>query len=120
MKIFEGIVVSVSMNNTVVVEVFRRTPHPLYKKLIKRSTKLKADTAGQTVAVGNTVRITETRPISKDKYFKISHIMGVKEAGQAPVKKIDETAKPEEKVEKEIKTEDAKKAVKKPAKKGKK
>ena len=76
MKIFEGIVVSISMNNTAVIEVSRRTPHPLYKKLIRRSKKLKADTLGQTVIVGNTVRITETRPISKDKYFKITQIIG--------------------------------------------
>lgn len=85
MKIFEGIVISIGMNKTVVVEVFRRTPHPLYRKLIKRSKKLKADNAGfEELEVGNRVRIIETRPISKDKYFRVSEIL----AGFAePVKK---------------------------------
>ena len=66
MKVFEGIIISVGMNKTVVVEVSRRTPHPLYRKLIKRSKKLKADNAGfEELEVGNRVKIIETRPISK-------------------------------------------------------
>lgn len=85
MKVFEGIVVSIGMNKTVVVEVFRRTPHPLYRKLIKRSKKLKADNAGfEELEVGNRVRIIETRPISKDKYFRVSEILA---GSAAPVKK---------------------------------
>lgn len=79
MKIFEGIIVSVGMKNTAVVEVFRKTPHPLYKKLIKKSKKIKADTSSVEPVVGNIVRITETRPISKDKYFKILEIVGSKQ-----------------------------------------
>ena len=70
-KMFEGIVVSVKMQNTVVVEVSRKKPHPLYKKLLKRSTKFKVDTAGQSVNAGDKVKIKETRPISKGKHFKI-------------------------------------------------
>ena len=89
MKVFEGIVTSVGMNKTVVVEVTRRTPHPLYKKLIKRSKKYKADNAEfENVGLGSRVRIVETKPISKDKYFKISQILV---GFAAPVKK-DETA----------------------------
>ena len=88
MKVFEGIIISVGMNKTVVVEVSRRTPHPLYRKLIKRSKKLKADNAGfEELEVGNRVKITETRPISKDKYFRVSQILT---GSAAPVKK-DET-----------------------------
>jgi small subunit ribosomal protein S17 len=71
MKIFEGVVVSLKTNNTVIVEVTRRTPHPLYRKLIKRSKKYKVDMAGHELAMGQSVKIVETRPISKDKYFKV-------------------------------------------------
>lgn len=71
MKILEGIVVSTKMQNTVVVEVTRRTPHPLYKKLMKKSRKFKADANGITVHEGDRVRIVETKPVSKDKHFKI-------------------------------------------------
>ncbi len=74
-KTFEGIVVSAKMQNTVVVEVFRKKPHPLYKRLLKRSTKFKADTAGQSVAAGDKVKIIETRPISKGKHFKIMEVI---------------------------------------------
>ncbi len=68
-KQLTGIVVSNSMQNTIVVEVVRRTPHPLYKKLIKRSKKIKADTNGKQVEVGTRVIIAETKPLSKDKHF---------------------------------------------------
>jgi small subunit ribosomal protein S17 len=71
MKIFEGVVKSVKMNQTAVVEITRRTPHPMYGKLIKRSKKYKVDTAGAELSVGQTVKIVETKPVSKDKYFKI-------------------------------------------------
>ncbi len=74
MKTFSGKIVSTKMQNTAVVEVTRRTPHPLYKKLLKRSKKFKADTTGQKVTVGDTVIIAETKPISKDKHFKILEV----------------------------------------------
>lgn len=70
-KVLAGKVVGVKMNNTVVVEVVRRTPHPLYKKLVRKSKKFKVDSAGVEVTVGQEVKIVETRPISKDKHFKI-------------------------------------------------
>ncbi|MBI2621889.1 MAG: 30S ribosomal protein S17 [Candidatus Levybacteria bacterium] len=80
MKIFEGIIVSTGMKNTAVVELYRKTPHPIYKKLIKRSKKFKADNRGfEEAGVGTLVQITETRPISKDKHFKITKIVGQRE-----------------------------------------
>lgn len=89
MRTFDGIVVSIGMSKTVVIEVTRRTPHPLYRKLIKRSNKLKVDnTDFEQVRLGNTIRIVETRPISKQKYFKISKIL----SGEAKPVKKDETA----------------------------
>jgi len=71
MKIFEGIVVSTKMQNTAVVEITRRTPHPLYKKLIKRSKKFLVDTNGLELIMGQKVKIVETKQISKNKYFKV-------------------------------------------------
>lgn len=75
-KVLTGKVVTVKMQNTVLVEVVRRTPHKLYGKLLKRSKKYKVDTAGQTVAVGEIVKIVETKPISKDKHFKLQEKKG--------------------------------------------
>ena len=74
-KTFEGKVVSTKMQNTVVVEVFRRKPHPLYKRLLKRSTRFKVETGEYSVNVGDNVKIIETRPISKGKYFKIMEVI---------------------------------------------
>lgn len=70
-KVLTGKVITQKMNNTVIVEVTGLRPHPLYKKLLKRSKKYKVDAVGAEVSVGQTVKIVETRPISKDKHFKI-------------------------------------------------
>jgi small subunit ribosomal protein S17 len=74
-KVFTGKVVSTSMQKTVVVEVTRLQPHPLYKKLLKRSKNYKVDPADHQVTVGQRVKIGETKQISKDKYFKILEIL---------------------------------------------
>jgi small subunit ribosomal protein S17 len=71
MKIFEGTVVSLKMQNTAVVEVLRKVPHPLYKKMLKRNKKHQADTAGLSLTIGDKVKIVEVRPISKEKHFKV-------------------------------------------------
>lgn len=68
-KILTGKVVSVGMQNTAVVEVIRKTPHPLYRKLLTRGKKYKVETKGKSLAVGEEVQIQETRPIAKDKHF---------------------------------------------------
>lgn len=70
-KILEGKVVSVKMNNTAIVEITRRSPHPLYKKILKRTKKYKADMGKATISIGDSVQIIETRPIARDKHFKI-------------------------------------------------
>lgn len=74
-KIFEGEIVSLKMQNTAVVEITRKKLHPLYKRLLKRSKKYKADTAGLNLKIGDRVRISETRPISKEKYFKVLEVI---------------------------------------------
>jgi small subunit ribosomal protein S17 len=75
MKVFEGKVVSLKMNKTAVVEIVRRTPHPLYKKLLRRSKRHKADTGDLTLILGQKVKIAETKPISKGKFFKVTEVI---------------------------------------------
>ncbi|MBU2632386.1 30S ribosomal protein S17 [Patescibacteria group bacterium] len=74
-KRFEGIIVSLKMQNTASVEISRRVPHPLYKKLLKRSKKFKADYSNMELKIGDKVRIEETKPISKDKKFKVVEVI---------------------------------------------
>lgn len=74
-KILTGKVIATKMQNTVVVEVSARVPHPLYKKLLKKSKHFNVDSAGKTVEVGADVRIIETKPISKTKYFAIKEVI---------------------------------------------
>lgn len=74
-KTFTGKIISLKMNRTAVVEITRKKPHPLYKKLLKRSSKFKADTADFTLEVGQRVKIVETKPISKDKSFKVLEVI---------------------------------------------
>lgn len=73
-KVLTGKVVSLAMTGVAVVEVTRKTPHPLYKKLLKRSKKFKAALNGQTVSLGDTVSIIETRPISKEIHFAVKNL----------------------------------------------
>ena len=74
-KIFDGVVVSLKMQNTAIVKVTRRFPHPLYKKLIKRDSKQNVDIGTFTPKVGDRVKIVETKPISKTKHFKILEVI---------------------------------------------
>lgn len=74
-RVLTGKVLSTKMQDTVIVEVTRRVPHKLYKKLMKRSKNYKVDSKGQTVAVGQRVKIIETQPLSKDKYFKLLEVI---------------------------------------------
>ena len=70
-----GRVVSDKMDKTVVVAVTRQFPHPLYKKIIKSTKKYKAHDEENTCGVGDTVRIAETRPLSKDKRWRVQTIL---------------------------------------------
>jgi small subunit ribosomal protein S17 len=74
-KVLTGKVISTKMKNTVVVEVTRLFPHPLYKKLMKRSKNFKVNPNGHIINVGQTVKMQETMPISKDKHFKIIEVI---------------------------------------------
>jgi small subunit ribosomal protein S17 len=74
-KVITGKVVSTKMQDTIVVEVTRFVPHPLYKKLLKRSKKFKVATNGFEVTVGRRVKIAETKPMAKDKHFKVLEVI---------------------------------------------
>ena len=69
-----GKVSSVKMDKTVVVEVHRKFPHPIYKKYVNRSKKYYADDPEKICNVGDIVRILESKPISKLKRWKIVNI----------------------------------------------
>ena len=70
-KVLSGTVVSDKMKDTVVVSVERYEKHPKYGKFIKRRKKFKAHDTGNTAKIGDKVQIIETRPISKDKHFRL-------------------------------------------------
>ena len=72
---FIGVVVSSKTPKTAVVNVVFRKAHPVYKKLVTRDRKIKADTGTNSVKVGERVKIVGTRPISKDKHFKVVEVM---------------------------------------------
>ena len=74
-KVRVGKVVSDKMDKTIVVAVEDRTAHPLYKKIIKRTYKLKAHDENNECGVGDTVRVMETRPLSKDKRWRLVEIV---------------------------------------------
>ena len=74
-RILQGVVVSDKMDKTVVVNVARRKQHALYRKVINRSRRFKAHDAANECNVGDLVRILETRPISKDKRWRVIEIL---------------------------------------------
>lgn len=74
-KLRIGIVVSDKMQKTVVVQIDRRMPHPVYGKMVTRSKRLKAHDEENSARVGDTVRIMETRPLSKDKRWRLVEIV---------------------------------------------
>ena len=70
-----GIVVSDKMDKTVVVAVQDNVKHPLYGKIVNRTQKFKAHDENNEAGIGDTVRIMETRPISKDKRWRLVEIV---------------------------------------------
>lgn len=74
-KTFQGIVVSDKMEKTISVEVETKTKHPLYKKLVITHKKYLAHDEKQEAGIGDRVIITETRPLSKRKNFRLTSIV---------------------------------------------
>jgi small subunit ribosomal protein S17 len=74
-KVRTGVVVSDKMDKTVVVKVNRTVRHALYGKIQTRSAKLKAHDEANTAGLGDTVRIMETRPLSKTKRWRVVEVV---------------------------------------------
>ncbi len=74
-KTRRGKVVSDKMDKTIVVAIEEHVKHPLYGKIVKRTYKLKAHDEKNECAVGDTVRVMETRPLSKDKRWRLVEII---------------------------------------------
>jgi len=74
-KTIVGVVVSDKMDKSVSVELETRKRHPLYKKLVKTHSKVKAHDEKNEAAIGDLVKLVETRPISKDKCWRIVEIL---------------------------------------------
>jgi small subunit ribosomal protein S17 len=70
-----GVVVSDKMQKTVVVAIERRFPHPLYGKMMTRTKRLKVHDEDNSAKTGDRVRIMETRPLSKDKRWRLVEII---------------------------------------------
>ena len=70
-----GVVVSNKMDKSIVVALKDNVRHPLYKKIIKRTIKLKAHDEENTCNVGDKVKIMETRPLSKDKRWRLVEVL---------------------------------------------
>ncbi|MCI8675003.1 MAG: 30S ribosomal protein S17 [Lachnospiraceae bacterium] len=74
-KTRRGKVVSDKMDKTIVVAIEEHVKHPLYGKIVKRTYKLKAHDEKNECAIGDTVRVMETRPLSKDKRWRLVEII---------------------------------------------
>ena len=74
-KVRVGKVISDKMAKTVVVAISDRVAHPLYKKIVGRTYKLKAHDENNECGIGDTVKVMETRPLSKDKRWRVVEIV---------------------------------------------
>ena len=74
-KVRTGVVVSDAMDKTVVVRITSQVRHPLYGKIVRRSTKLQAHDEANDAHVGDTVRLMETRPLSKTKRWRVIQVV---------------------------------------------
>ena len=70
-----GKVTSKKMDKTIVVAIEDHVKHPLYKKIVKRTYKLKAHDEENTCNIGDTVKVMETRPLSKDKRWRLVEVV---------------------------------------------
>ena len=70
-----GVVVSDKMDKTIVVEIRTRVKHPLYGKIMNRTKRFKAQDENNECGIGDTVRVMETRPLSKDKRWRLVEII---------------------------------------------
>ena len=74
-KVREGVVVSGKMQKTVIVLVRDTKPHPLYKKVVRHTRRYQAHDEASACGVGDRVRIVETRPLSKEKRWRVAEVI---------------------------------------------
>jgi small subunit ribosomal protein S17 len=74
-QVLQGVVVSDKMEKTIVIEIVMRKLHPLYKKYLTRSKKVKAHDETNDAKIGDVVRVVETRPLSRDKRWRLAEIV---------------------------------------------
>jgi small subunit ribosomal protein S17 len=74
-RVKQGRVASNKMDKTIVVVAETRVPHPVYKKIVRKSVRFKAHDENNSAGIGDTVRIAECRPISKDKRWRLVEIV---------------------------------------------
>ena len=74
-KILQGVVVSNKMQKTIVVEIRQRKLHRLYKKYVTRTKKIKAHDEKNECGIGDTVRVVESRPLSKEKRWRLLSVV---------------------------------------------
>jgi small subunit ribosomal protein S17 len=86
-KVREGLVVSNKMAKTIVVAVETRKVHPLYKKAVTVTKKYKVHDENSVCKIGDKVKIVETRPLSKEKRWRVAEIMSTKEAVETESKR---------------------------------
>ncbi len=86
-----GIVVSNKMQKTIVVQIRRKAPHPLYRKVIEKATKFKVHDEKNEAKIGDRVRIVETRPLSKDKRWRLVEILsrGISGSSVEDIKEVE-------------------------------
>jgi small subunit ribosomal protein S17 len=89
-KVRTGTIVSDKMDKTVIVMVESLRRHPLYKKVVKHTSKFKAHDADNACQIGDMVKIIETRPLSKDKRWRVVEILKRKEVAEIKPTEIDE------------------------------
>jgi small subunit ribosomal protein S17 len=81
-KTIIGTVVSDKMDKTITLEIETRKRHPIYKKFVKKHSKINAPDETNEAAMGDLVKVIETRPISKEKTWKIAEILEKAQEGQ--------------------------------------
>ena len=86
-KVREGLVVSDKMDKTVVVAVETRKVHPLYKKAVRVTKRYKAHDENNACKIGDKAKIVETRPLSKEKNWRVTEIMSKREVVETGPKK---------------------------------
>ena len=91
-KIRRGIVVSDKMDKTIVVTVERKFPHPIYRKVVRSKRKFKVHDYENTAHLGDMVEIMETRPLSKEKRWRLVKILKKSEIKKVSKNVVAETA----------------------------